>query len=211
MCSQTKYIALAAVLMFCQLTFCKDEPDRFDYPVLSVKAGYHSGDYSQYVSPFDESFPHGFSIDGTIEIPTGKGWFVAINYDVSFASDNIYDPYNKTYVSRSFTDYNFTPLFIKYRVIIDNIAVYGGIGIGGSKMVVKYDKLWGSTSDGMIAFNSRIGVDYALKNGVMFSAEGVFQGMGEFDVGGGGRSNKMFQVKAGVGYLFNIPVPQKMR
>ena len=198
-------IILITFCFYCEVTFSKDRKSKFDYPILSLKAGYHTGDHGSYTAPLDETFPGGFSIDGTMEISTGKGWFIAMNYDISFANDNVHDPYNNTEIGKIFVNYSFTPLFVKYRVIIDNIAVYGGIGFGGSKMVVKHDKLWGNTSDGMIAFNTRIGVDYALNNGLIFSAEGVYQGMGEFDVGGGGRQNKMLQFKAGVGYLFNIP------
>lgn len=195
------------LLLFNSLCFVlsKDKQNLFGHPIISIKAGYHTRDKSPFPSPYDDSFPGGFSIDGTLEIPTGKGWYIAMNYDMSFASEVVYDSYNNFDVSRSFINYSFTPLFIKYRFFVENFALYGAIGIGGSKMVVEYDRNWGTTSDGMIAFNSRLGVDYALKNQLMFSAEIVYHAMGSFDVGGGGRHNRMFQLKLGAGFLLDLP------
>lgn len=173
-------------------------------PVISMKSGYHTKDgkdeYNMF--PYDNGIPPGFCIDATAEIPTGKNWYIGLNYDLSFGNETRFDTFENTDVLRSMTMFNFSPI-IKYRFIRGDVSVNLGLGIGSSKIVFQYDR--GSlkeTKTTMVNFNLRFGSDYALKNHMLLSVEGVYYGMQELSFDGGGRSNSVFQIKAGLGYVF---------
>src|SRR3990172_10528372 len=167
-----KYFIFTCLILLCafhQNSFSKDKPGKFDFPVVSIKAGYHTGDNSGI-----DHFPHGFSIDGTLEVPTGKSWFVGFNYDLSYAYSYEKEWYLSYPVSKNYTNYSFTP-FVKYRFVIKNWAIYLAAGIGGSKMVVRSDN--GTDKDGMVSSNIRIGADYLVANSIILSGEGVYHTM----------------------------------
>jgi len=173
-------------------------------PVISVKAGYHTKDgkdeYNMF--PYDNGIPPGFCIDATAEIPTGKNWYLGLNYDLSFGDETRFDTFENSDVIRSITMFNFSPI-VKYRFIRGDVSVNLGLGIGSSKIVFQYDR--GSlkeTKTTMANFNFRFGSDYALTNHMLVSVEGVYYGMQELSFDGGGRSNSIFLVKAGLGFVF---------
>ncbi|HMQ80674.1 MAG TPA: outer membrane beta-barrel protein [Ignavibacteria bacterium] len=173
-------------------------------PIISVKAGYHTKDgkdeYNMF--PYDNGVPAGFCIDATAEIPTGRGWYIGLNYDLSFGNESRFDTFENSDVIRSMTMFNFSPL-VKYRFISGDVSVNLGLGIGSSKVVFEYDR--GSlkeTKATMANFNFRFGSDYALTNHILVSVEGVYYGMQELSFDGGGRSNSIFQIKAGLGFVF---------
>lgn len=168
--------------------------------ILSIKAGYHTGEAS---SPADNSVPPGFCIDGTAEIHTGKNWYLGFNYDVSLGYDTQTDQFNNE-TRRSVSVYSFSPL-VKYRFISRNMALNVGFGIGGTSVVSKFDDPGhGENRDGMMNLNLRLGYDYMLKGGLLMSSELVYYGMAEPDImqHGGSRSHSLFQIKAGLGYIF---------
>ena len=156
---------------------------------LSLKGGFHSGDYE----PAYESFSAGFSIDGTVEVHTGKNWYVGLNYDVSYGNEDYYGQIN------DLTLYSFT-VMVKYRVFIKDIAaVYLGLGVGGSTMTIdNFNK------DKMIASNIRMGIDFPFEQNFVLSGEGVYHSMGEFKFEGSGRNNNIAMFKIGFGYIFNL-------
>jgi hypothetical protein len=167
------------------------QKNRIEGLFFSLKAGFHSSDNRsnfQY-----DNFSAGFSIDGTAEIHTGKNWYLGLNYDVSYGNTNYYSQ------EMDITAYSFTAL-VKYRLFIDDkAAVYLGLGIGGTTMLVgNYNK------DRMLTSNIRLGVDFPLEYNFVISGEAVYQSMGEFDLGGGGRHNNIAMFKFGFGYVFSL-------
>jgi len=76
------------------------------------------------------------------------------------------------------------------------------IGIGSSVMVISYDDSSYKNEENMISANFRVGVDYAISKNIILSGEGIFHGMTNRDFGGAGRSNSMFHLKLGAGYMF---------
>jgi outer membrane protein with beta-barrel domain len=175
-----------ALLMFTFIQFsasnltAQTSKNTLDGMYLSFKGGFHTGDYDQSY----DNFSSGFSIDGTVEVHTGKNWYVGLNYDISFGKDKDYFGYE-----RSFTNYNFSPL-IKYRFFIDETAMYIGIGIGSSSLAIN-----GNNNDHMLAANVRMSVDFKIDKNVVASGEVVYHSMTEIDMGVGNSYNiAMFKV-----------------
>jgi hypothetical protein len=178
-----------AILMFTfiQLNITGQTPkNSLDGSIISLKAGYHTGSGSGEF----ESFPPGLSVDGTLELHTGKNWYVGLNYDISFGHDKDYFGYD-----RSFTNYNFSPM-VKYRFFFDETAMYIGLGIGSSSLAIN-----GNNNDKMLAANIRTGFDFKIDKNFIASGEVVYHSMSEIDVGGGNSYN-IAMFKVGLGYLF---------
>jgi hypothetical protein len=148
---------------------------------------------------YNDGFPAGFSIDATVEAYFGKGWYIGLNYDLSFGKDSPYDIYLGYENPRSFVMYNFLP-FVKYRYFFKRSAIYAAVGLGSTAISTDYDR-GGSGSDKMANFHFRLGGDYNLDENVILSAEGIYIGMAELTMESG-RSNKMIQFKVGIGYVF---------
>jgi len=170
-------------------------------PVLSLKAGFHTADTDEYGinTAYGDDFPIGLSIDVTAEAYFGKGWYVGINYDLSFGSDKPYDSYYKYESPRSFVMNSFLP-FVKYRYFFKRSAIYAAIGLGSTAITTDYERGGGRT-DKMMNYHARIGGDYQLSENVILSAESIYIGMAELTMESG-RSNKMILFKFGVGYVF---------
>lgn len=81
--------------------------------------------------------------------------------------------------------------------------MYIGVGIGGTTFKVNSD-IWDDIDKAM-CFNSRAGIDFLVDDFLFISTEVSFYQMISFDIGGGGRSNKMFQFKIGLGLMFEHP------
>jgi len=95
--------AFILIVILAQNIFSQKHKFNIDAPILSFKAGYHSGDK---IDSYD-AFPPGFSIDGTAEFATGKGWYICINYDLSFGSDIEYEFYLAYPRMRDYIVYSF--------------------------------------------------------------------------------------------------------
>lgn len=170
-------------------------------PVLSLKAGFHTADTDKYGinSAYGDNFPAGLSVDAAAEAYFGKGWYIGINYDLSFGRDKPYDSYYKYESPRSFVIYNFLP-FVKYRYYSKRSAIYAAIGLGSTVITADYER-GGGSSDKMINYHARLGCDYLLDENVILSAEGIYIGMAELTMENA-RMNKMIQFKLGIGCVF---------
>lgn len=162
--------------------------------IISLKAGYHTS-----YRGINENIPHGFCLDATAEVHTGKNWYIGFNYDLSFGSEDALDYSTGRSDTRSFTIHNYSPI-IKYRFPLSNGTVYSAVGIGGSKVYYRYGNS-GSGSNALIMFNFRVGGEYYLSKSVLVSLETVFIEAGEIDVGGGGRNFRFFQFKTGITFV----------
>jgi hypothetical protein len=186
-----KNVYLALLLFaFIQLNLTAQTPkNTLDGMYLSFKGGFHTGDYDQSYN----NFSSGFSMDGTVEVHTGKNWYAGLNYDVSYGNENYFGQI-KDLTLNSFT------LMVKYRYFIkDFAAVYAGLGVGGSTMIIdNYNK------DKMMASNVRFGVDFPFEQNFVLSAEAVYHAMGEFRMDSGGRHNNIAMFKLGFGYWFSL-------
>jgi hypothetical protein len=157
----------------------------FDGQFLTLKAGYHTEDKIQSVYGFTD----GFSVDANLEIPTGKNWYFALGYDLSFAKVRYYDYYGFTYDKITIKSYS---LMVKYRFVHNRVAPYAAAGFGGSSIL----------DDKMLALNLRVGFEYSASKNIVIISEAAYYEMSEFNIGGG-RNNRMFQIKLGLGFAFN--------
>jgi len=179
------YVFFLSVSLFSLNSQTKNE--YFDGQLLTLKAGYHTEDEVQSAYGFTD----GFSIDLNLDIPTGKGWYVFLNYDLSYAKEYIY--YYQGFSENNIAIKSYSA-GVKYRFIRNKTAPYIGAGFGGSSI----------HGDKMIAFNIKLGFEYSFNKNLVLISEAAYYGMSEFNVGGG-RSNKMFQIKLGFGYVIKLP------
>lgn len=187
----SKNVILTAILFLFLFNFSdlysQTSKNTLDGSIISLKAGYHTGD----INPLSVDIPPGFCVDGTLELHTGKNWYIGLNYDLSFGNNTSFGN------EQNYTIYNFSPL-VKYRFFFKNAAVYIGAGIGSSNVSIN-----GSSSDKMIGANLRTGIDYKIDKKLLASFETVYMGMSEVNMGGGS-SNSYVSFKVGLGYLFGV-------
>lgn len=194
-------LLITATVSFSQSRFT------YDGLLISLKAGYHFNDDNSTLDivPYNQSIPGGFSVDGTAEMHTGKGWYLGFNYDFSLAKDELFDEYYIANVKRSIEIYSFSPI-LKYRVLIKNYSINFGFGIGGSSVTTTYNvERYDKNRDGMINYNARVGFDYAISKSILISTEAVYYGMSELSFHGSGRVNQIFQLKTGL----TVTLPKK--
>ncbi|HWA07582.1 MAG TPA: hypothetical protein VG961_13595, partial [Ignavibacteria bacterium] len=171
-------------------------------PVLNLKAGYHLADKKSdgYASYGDNSIPGGITFELAGELPTGKGWYPGFSFEYATGNDAIYDYYAQGLVNRNiyYTSYIAT---VKKRIFIENSAFYIQTGLGKGTVTTEYGNSNGSNDDGVLSFIFRTGFEYVIGYRTLVSIEAGYLGMGQI-MAENGRSNSIFLVKAGLGYVF---------
>jgi hypothetical protein len=163
----------------------KKSSNYLDGYVFSLKAGYHDEDKTVNI----DNIPKGFSADGSLEYHTGKNWYIGVNFDLSFGSDEYANEQRSIVVS------SYSPV-VKYRYFFKYADMYIGMGAGASQVTIN-----GNNTDNMLNLNVRAGFEFRLNKRFLASVEGVYNQMIERK-SDGGRTNDMFMMKAGLGYLF---------
>jgi len=171
-------------------------------PVLNLKAGYHLADKKSdgYGSYGDNSIPGGITFELAGELPTGKGWYPGFSFEYAAGNDAIYDYYAQGLVNRNIYYTSYIATF-KKRIFIENSAFYIQTGLGKGTVTTEYDNSSGSNDDGVLSFIFRTGFEYVIGYRTIVSIEAGYLGMGQI-MSENGRSNSIFLVKAGLGFVF---------
>jgi opacity protein-like surface antigen len=197
------HFLLLILLLSSTLSFCQTYPGNLkDAVILSLKAGYHTGDRT------DEArfgFPSGPVFDISGEFHLGKGWFIGMNYDFWWTDDEVRDNLlGKAKRSNKGSDYI---LIGRFRKFFKTFNINAGLGLGFSyiKTSVYFPGFLSEEEAKMFNYSLRLGAELFLSRNFLISVESIYFGMGEFNFNaGGGPENKkarMFQFKAGVGYV----------
>jgi len=180
-------LSFTMLIVNSNILYSQKSSNYLDGYVFSLKAGYHDEDKAVNM----DHIPKGFSADGTFEYHTGKNWYIGVNFDLSFGSDNYFNEQRSIVVS------SYSPI-VKYRYFFKNADMYIGMGIGASQVTIN-----GNNTDKMLNLNLRAGFEFKLDKHFLASFEAVYNEMMEANMDGG-RTNRMAMMKIGLGYLFGV-------
>ncbi len=170
--------------------------------VFSLKAGVHSGDKDKtdyyYPVAYTNDLPFGFVIDGSFEKSTGKAWYLGLDFNYHFGSDEAFDYFANEDISRDSKLFSIT-LYTKKRIFLGEIIPYIAAGLGNTNVHVNYSG-YSEEKSNLIHIMFKLGVDYPVTNNLFLSFEGVYLGMTEISFHGDGRNNREFQIITGLTY-----------
>ena len=173
--------------------------DSRDHLTFSMKAGYHTGEYSPTNWNNYSTLNGGFGMDFEGDVALGKGWFIGLNYDLWWAKGQDTRTYFGNPAGQTYSSHGFTPL-IKYKFYEKNFSLYTALGLGGNTININTENV-SSESQGYLNINAHIGFDYYLTKNFLIDFETNVYSMGETKWENG-QTHNLINFKTGLSYMF---------